>query len=921
MQFLITNNLVIQFITMKKLLSFILVLSFSMIVFGQKTISGVITDGDGKPLASASVTIEEPGKNAILAYGISNAKGEYKVSVTSAESNLDLKIKAFNQKPITQTIKNDDQKLNFSMDSQATEIQEVRLKTKLITKKGDTISYDLKSFENKNDRTLADVLKKIPGIEVNKDGTVLYQGEAINKFYVNGKDLMEGGYGTINNSLPKDAVSKVEVLENHQPVSILRDKVPSEQAALNIKLKKSVTMTGRGEIGAGFSPLLWNVKLTPMFFGQKNQWVINYKANNNGESVEKEGNILSFGSRWEGRRSQAGQKSWTNVETAGVPDVPEKRYLLNNVHFFSANLLTSPFKNKEWELKANVNYTNNDVERDSRTKTVYNADHTDANLAGRTFEQSRSNDFYTNSSKAELIFTKNAKKGFFKNTTTWNGFWNANRGFSTLDTQKNGSLFGDQSLESPSGSFQNSLSTIIPWKDKLLNVMSYFKYQKDKQTMEVRPGSYTDYFTGLSSTSLYDTYRQRALSETLEINHSASVGFSYKKWTFTPEVGLNMNFNNLKSALNGSVNNTYYGLGEPNNNNVDWNEMMPYTQVGINYKSERINLNLTLPVNFYSIKYQDNLYNQVANKTKTALEPSFFASYDFASFFKYWVFANQSYDFGSFGFLYGGNILTSANNLSRRYVTDLNNSQMPDYLSRNIGTRLEYRNPLNNLFFNVRYNYGTIKRNIAETFVTGGGIGGTVGLFIIPNTVKTQSESAEIGKYFPKFKSNISTSFTNRDSNPFSYFNKEAIRSKSNTQTWAAKFNNTYFSWISVDYNISMNWSNNRNATKGTSQKSSGWNHNLAAYIYPSDNHTFGFNWDNSVTSTEGNTYKNPFFDLSYQYTWVKKKIDFEFKWLNISNRKVYEIVNVNIDQQNTVYQSYDIRPSQFMFTVKFNFK
>ena len=118
-----------------------------------------------------------------------------------------------------------------------------------------------------------------------------------------------------------------------------------------------------------------------------------------------------------------------------------------------------------------------------------------------------------------------------------------------------------------------------------------------------------------------------------------------------------------------------------------------------------------------------------------------------------------------------------------------------------------------------------------------------------------------------------------------------------------------------------MNWSNNRNATKGTSQKSSGWNHNLAAYIYPSDNHTFGFNWDNSVTSTEGNTYKNPFFDLSYQYTWVKKKIDFEFKWLNISNRKVYEIVNVNIDQQNTVYQSYDIRPSQFMFTVKFNFK
>ncbi|PZU91588.1 MAG: hypothetical protein DI529_00010 [Chryseobacterium sp.] len=918
---------------MKKNLSVLFVLMFTIAVFAQKTITGVINDADGKPLASASVTIEEPGKNAILAYGISNSKGEYKVSFTSSESNLDLKIKAFNQKPITRSITNSDQKLNFSMDSQATEIQEVRLKTKLITKKGDTISYDLKSFENKNDRTLADVLKKIPGIEVNKDGTVLYQGEAINKFYVNGKDLMEGGYGTINNSLPKDAVSKVEVLENHQPVSILRDKVPSEQAALNIKLKKSVTMTGRGEIGAGFSPLLWNVKLTPMFFGQKNQWVVNYKANNNGESVEKEGNLLSFGNRWEGRRSQTSQQSWTNIETAGTPDLPEKRYLLNNVHFVSANLLTSPFKNKEWELKANVNYTYNDVERDSYSKTVYDANHTNANLAGKTFEQIRNNDFYTNSSKAELIFTKNAKKGFFKNTTTWNGFWNQNRGFSSIDRpildQNTGSYSimntaGNQSLESPSGSFQNSLSTIIPWKDKLLNVMSYFKYQKDKQNLEVDPAKYVNDITGLSS--IYDRYKQYALSETLEINHSASVGFSYKKWTFTPEAGLNMSFNNLKSDLFGSNNNSYQVLmpAKPEDggyqNNVDWNEVTPYTQIGINYKSERLNLNLTVPVNFYSIKYQDHLYNQSTNKTKTALEPSFFASYDFASFFKYWVFASQSYDFGSFGFLYGGNMLTSAGNLSRRYVDDLSNSKMPEYLNRNIGTRLEYRNPLNNLFFNVRYNYSTVKRNLAQTFETSG-IGGTIGLVIIPNTVRTQTESAEIGKYFPKFKSNLSTSFTNRDSNPFSYFNNDPIRSKTNTQTWTAKFNNTYFSWLSVDYNISMNWNNNENATKGTSQKSSGWNHNLAAYIYPSDNHTFGFNWDNSVTSTEGNTYKNPFFDLSYQYTWVKKKIDFEFKWLNISNRKVYEIVNVNVDQQNTVYQTYNIRPSQFMFTVKFNFK
>ena len=405
---------------MKKLSTFF-VLLLSVFAFAQSTITGTVSDEDGKPVPSASVTVEEPGKDAIIAYSITNSKGEYKVTFTTAEPNVDLKIKAFNQKPLQKSVKNQDSSQNFALESDATEIKEVKIKTKMITKRGDTISYDLKAFESKADRTLADVLKKIPGIDVNPDGSVLYQGEPINKFYVNGKDLMEGGYGTINNSLPKDAVQKVEVMENHQPVKILQDKVPSENAAINVKLKNSVTMTGRGEAGTGFGePWLWNLKLTPMFFGQKNQWVINYKTNNNGETVEKEGNILSFGNRYEGRRGNVSQNDWLNVENASTPNLPEKRYLMNNVHYLSANLLTNPFKSKDWELKANASYTNNAVSRESYTE---NTDF----LSNTKYLTNISNKYYTDKAKGELIFTKNAKKGFFKNVTTFSQFWNADR--------------------------------------------------------------------------------------------------------------------------------------------------------------------------------------------------------------------------------------------------------------------------------------------------------------------------------------------------------------------------------------------------------------------------------------------------------------------------------------------------------------
>jgi hypothetical protein len=51
-----------------------------------------------------------------------------------------------------------------------------------------------------------------------------------------------------------------------------------------------------------------------MFFGQKSQWVVNYKTNNTGEQVENEGNILAFGNGWEGRRINAGQNNWLNVK-------------------------------------------------------------------------------------------------------------------------------------------------------------------------------------------------------------------------------------------------------------------------------------------------------------------------------------------------------------------------------------------------------------------------------------------------------------------------------------------------------------------------------------------------------------------------------------------------------------------------------
>ncbi|MDN5480538.1 MAG: carboxypeptidase-like regulatory domain-containing protein [Chryseobacterium sp.] len=891
---------------MKGKISLFLMLFFTVLTFAQKTVSGKITDEDGSAIPSASVTIEEPGKDAILAYGITNSKGEYKVTFTSSEANVDMKVKAFNQKSQTKQISNSDQTISFKMQSEATEIKEVQLKTKMITARGDTIAYDLKAFANASDRTLADVMRKIPGIEVNKDGTILYQGNAINKFYVNGKDLMEGGYGTINNSLPKDAVQKVEVLENHQPVKILQDKVPSDQAAINIKLKNSVTMTGRGEVGTGFGdPWLWNVKLTPMFFGQKSQWVVNYKTNNVGEQVENEGNILAFGSRFEGRRINSSQNDWLNVENASTPNLPVKRYLMNNVHYLSANYLTNIDKKKEWELKANANYTNNAVERQSYSQTDY--------YEGSSNYTNILNNFYKDKAKGELIFTKNAKKGFFKNTTSFSQFWNADRGIVDRTDVKDGSLrHANEATESPTTSFQNSLSTIIPWKEKMVNLLSFISYQTDRQNLDVSPSSYLGIpgFTPVPSNFV----RQNLRLKTFEANHSANISFSKKGWTLTPEVGFNFKTTDLVSDL---FNITTTGVS-PNaySNDLTYTTATPYGSLGVNYKNESWMLYANLPVNSNNIKADDPLRNVSKTVNKVTFEPNIFAQYTFASFWKASVNANINNNFGEINTAYSGFLMTSPSGIN---AMDINNP-IPQNNNKSAGTRLEYRNPLNNLFFNVNYRFSDAKRNlIANPTINGPGY--SIMKYIEQdNHVLNNGYSAEVGKYFPKFKTNASLIYSNNTAKSDAFLNNESYTNNNNSQSYGIKFNNSYFSWMSIDYNASISRTKQKSTGRvNSSATRTGFTHNLGAFFYPVENHTIGFNWDQVNTNAVGQKYHNGFYDVSYQFTWSKKKIDFEVKWMNIANKKVFETYDINTT--NITYTRYQLRPSQVMFTVKFNFK
>ena len=104
--------------------------------------------------------------------------------------------------------------------------------------KGDTIVYNADSFKTGTERKLEDVLKRLPGVEVNADGEIEVEGKKVTQLLVDGKKFFEGDTKLGSRNIPADAVDKIQVLRNFSDVSQLKGlENNNDDVAINIKLK------------------------------------------------------------------------------------------------------------------------------------------------------------------------------------------------------------------------------------------------------------------------------------------------------------------------------------------------------------------------------------------------------------------------------------------------------------------------------------------------------------------------------------------------------------------------------------------------------------------------------------------------------------------------------------------------------------
>ena len=298
-------------------------------------------------------------------------------------------------------------------------LKEVKITSPKIKQMGDTIEYILSSFMNNNDRTIEDVLKKLPGIDVEESGRILYQSKPIDKFYIEGLDLLQGRYGIATKNVEAKDVLIVQVLENNQEIKILKDRVFSEQAAINLKLKESAkgVLTANTLLGAGLSPLLWAGEVTTQYFAKNRQNISTYKGNNAGNNVSTEQRLLysldSF---------QQQDGGLLSVQSPAPPSIAQKRHLFNQSNAVSLNNLLKT--SSDCEINANINYLNEQINKNSFSSTEYF-------LLRNEFlkvEELLTSKSYVNQANADIQLNANKDKLYFNNTLKFEGGWNSENG-------------------------------------------------------------------------------------------------------------------------------------------------------------------------------------------------------------------------------------------------------------------------------------------------------------------------------------------------------------------------------------------------------------------------------------------------------------------------------------------------------------
>ena len=273
----------------------------SSIGLSQVKLQGVVRDSLGSPLELANVIAINKQSSALESFSVTSEDGKFLLSL-SKNQTYNMQVSYIGMKTFEQEISTQEQDItkdfNLSLDNN---LDAVELSYEMpVTVRGDTLIYNADSFTNGSERKLEDVLKNLPGVEINEDGQIEVEGKVVNKLMVNGKDFFDGDTKLASKNIPSKAVDKIQVLRNYSEVGQLSGVTNNQDnVAINIKLKEGKENFWFGTVtaGGGVSEDEPLYLAQPKLFYYSPKFSLNFigDLNNTGETALSRRDIRGFG--------------------------------------------------------------------------------------------------------------------------------------------------------------------------------------------------------------------------------------------------------------------------------------------------------------------------------------------------------------------------------------------------------------------------------------------------------------------------------------------------------------------------------------------------------------------------------------------------------------------------------------------------
>ncbi|MFN8248037.1 MAG: outer membrane beta-barrel protein [Ferruginibacter sp.] len=219
------------------------------------SVKGGVKNQDGRILSNATVMLYYPGKTDTLKT-VSDDKGVFSFkNVATGKVGLIVSYIGFRKFANTydySQASGEQQVFDIVMTPGDNTMQGITLESNRIQIKEDTVSYVVDSTMYRKNDNVEEVLKKLPGVQVDKDGTVTAQGKQVTKVKVNGKEFFGGDVTTATRELNADMVDKIQIIDDYGDQSAftgVKDGDPSK--TLNIQLKKDKNKGYFGNVTAG----------------------------------------------------------------------------------------------------------------------------------------------------------------------------------------------------------------------------------------------------------------------------------------------------------------------------------------------------------------------------------------------------------------------------------------------------------------------------------------------------------------------------------------------------------------------------------------------------------------------------------------------------------------------------------------------